>query len=81
MKVILDFDKEEVNNTLQQLRCFKDDYLRWVVEDDSPAEDPEDILWYLKTFHKLDSLILKIIHKMDEEPPENMQKNVNEVCK
>lgn len=68
MKIILDLNQEELETTLNQTRNFKDDFLAWAVEGESLTDYVEEnLMFYLKTFNKIDKLILCIIHKMDEE--------------
>jgi hypothetical protein len=65
-EIILKVDRKKINETLTKVREFKDIYLMWLVEKESPADCPEDILWFLETFSDLDKHFVSIIHGICE---------------
>jgi hypothetical protein len=71
MKILIEVDKEKMNTTLNQVRGFREDFLRWTVYDESPAKYPEDILWYLRVFNDVDLHLLDIMKKLWEDTDEN----------
>lgn len=67
MKIILEVDEKKISETLHQLRELKDSFLDMTLENKSPAEDPEDAIWHLRTIHDADRLVLDIIHSIERE--------------
>lgn len=80
MKVVLNADKEKINTTLNKVRSFQEDFLRWTVENESPAKYPGEIIWYLKFFSEVDKHFLAIMKKLwdadsgqSDDQPDNCQ--------
>jgi hypothetical protein len=64
MKILIDTEKEKINTTLNQVRELKDSFLRWAVDNESPAKYPEDILHFLRTFNDVDTHFADIMNKL-----------------
>jgi ATP adenylyltransferase/5',5'''-P-1,P-4-tetraphosphate phosphorylase II len=67
VKVSINLNDEAINQNLQKVRELKDLYLMWCVEGSSPADCPEDILFILRDFDKIDNHFLLLTKKIDNQ--------------
>lgn len=66
MKVIIEAEKEQINTTINRVRELNDSFLRWAIDDESPAKYPEDILHFLRIIAEIDKHFVSIMHKLEE---------------
>jgi hypothetical protein len=52
MKIFLEVNEKEINEISNKIHSFQDDFLKWAINDESPAKHPQDLLWYLSTTYK-----------------------------
>ena len=64
MEVIIEAEKEKINTTRNQVRELKDCFLRWSIDNESPAKYPEDILHFLRAFNEVDMHFVDIMKKL-----------------
>lgn len=67
MKITIEIDKNNIEETLHRVRDFKDNFIQLAVEEKSWDDLPEDFLHQLKTFEIVDNLILKIKKEADND--------------
>ena len=67
VKITLTTNREDINDLLDKIREFREMYLMWCIEDNSPANDPEDMLRILRNISAIDYHFLMLDKKISNQ--------------
>lgn len=73
MKVLIETNKKEINTISNHVQTFRESFLRWSIDNESPAKYPADIILFLRMLDEINSHFNAIMHKlwdMEQEPDE-----------